>query len=594
MATISLPLPANVLYEHPQTVEFDKIATFIGSNGSGKSTILKSIFDEKLSSSTYDELKVVCFSSGQNESYSNNFSAHLSSERQKRNALNLDCFYYDKTWSKLLIFLATTSKHDGLVRDFLKQNSYVVENELDEDETTKLSFKVKVDKSYTNIVKQAIEDEEKGETDVITNKAYHRTLHNFIKALISDEYNFEDPVELTTIELSQDILSKISFESDTGESFDSKVMFFTQAADNDFFIVKDSFDLIFEKAGVSLALEHLSDGEYQLLFLYALIDTFDSEETLFLLDEADSHLHYKNIDKLWGVFNRLQGKAITTTHLLDSIAKAGPERLMIIDEGKIEPATSPFKLLQRLESLSEVEAVQQKIVSMYKNVVVMDHAHDWEIFKLLVKKKMPSDNATEIEIKLANFICVGVHSGFPDGHDNNMFGSNKIRWLHNYANSLAKLDSKIQNAFLICDRDDFSYNLIGTRRNPFIVKGHNFKPHKNLPNSYLLSWKRREIKHYLLSYTALGQECDKINRHYVEGWHLKANENGDNGIEGEFNHSLAKHPSKPVKELVEPYINIDGKGFCVEKAQAYINQIPRAEISEDIINMYNYLVGNHE
>lgn len=51
MATISLPLPPNVLHDQPQELKFDKIATFIGGNGSGKSTILKSIFDEKLKGS---------------------------------------------------------------------------------------------------------------------------------------------------------------------------------------------------------------------------------------------------------------------------------------------------------------------------------------------------------------------------------------------------------------------------------------------------------------------------------------------------------------------------------------------------------------
>ena len=123
MPSISLNLQSNVLYDQPQTLEFDKITTFIGGNGSGKSTILKSIFDEKLKGTSYEDYKIVCFSSGQNESYSDNFSKYLNEERAKKNALNLDCFYYDKLWSMLLIFLATTSKQDGEVRTFLKQNN---------------------------------------------------------------------------------------------------------------------------------------------------------------------------------------------------------------------------------------------------------------------------------------------------------------------------------------------------------------------------------------------------------------------------------------------------------------------------------------
>jgi AAA15 family ATPase/GTPase len=71
MTAISLPLPVNVLHTEPQTLEFDKIVIFIGGNGSGKSSILKSIFEEKLKAHEYQEYKIVCFSSGQNENYSN-------------------------------------------------------------------------------------------------------------------------------------------------------------------------------------------------------------------------------------------------------------------------------------------------------------------------------------------------------------------------------------------------------------------------------------------------------------------------------------------------------------------------------------------
>ena len=157
MTAISLPLPANALYPEPQTLDFEKIATFIGGNGSGKSSILKSIFDEKLKpdSTLYEDYKVVCFSSGQNESYSERFAHYLNTERANKRALSLDCFYYDKSLAKLLIFLSTTGDHSGLVRTFLRQNNYVVESELDEDDSTKLSFDVKVDKAYIEQVRQA-------------------------------------------------------------------------------------------------------------------------------------------------------------------------------------------------------------------------------------------------------------------------------------------------------------------------------------------------------------------------------------------------------------------------------------------------------
>ncbi|MCG6373855.1 hypothetical protein K6U27_14395 [Vibrio fluvialis] len=154
MATISLPLPPNVLHDQPQELKFDKIATFIGGNGSGKSTILKSIFDEKLKGSLYEEFKIVCFSSGPNESYSERFARYLNTERKDKRALNLDCFYYDKSLAKLLIFLSTTGNQNGLVRKFLRYNGYVIASEFEEDDPTKIMLSVKVDKAYCDLVRQ--------------------------------------------------------------------------------------------------------------------------------------------------------------------------------------------------------------------------------------------------------------------------------------------------------------------------------------------------------------------------------------------------------------------------------------------------------
>lgn len=621
MSIISLALPSNVLHNQPQVLEFDKIATFIGSNGSGKSTILKSIFDEKLKGTTYQDYKIVCFSSGQNESYSDGFSKYLNEERAKKNALNLDCFYYDKLWAMLLIFLATTSKQDGYVRTFLKEHNYISENAFEEDESTQLSFNIKVDKSYTNLVKQSFEDEKKGESNIVTNKAYYRTLNNFIKSLVRDDYDFIEPLESQNIQLNQDKLSMVSFEKEVESSFDSKVMFFTQAADNNYFIVKDSFTLVFKKDNKSLYLSDLSDGEYQLLFLYSLIDLFDSENTLFLLDEADSHLHYKNIDKLWNAYDKAQGSIITTTHLLDSIAKSGTERLKIIEEGKIESSNDSLKLLQRLESLSELTLIEHKIVSMYKNVVLMDNVDDWEIFKLLVKRKLSeAKSIKEIDDNLSNFICLSVPSGFHEGKDLNEFGDNKINWLKNFEKILNDsfikgLKTTTENVFLICDGDDFPRNFIGAGKYPLEVNAHSFvdderkkkkerikkqksefEKNNSLSKRSLLSWKRREIKHYLLSFTALSDSTEIINNELPQKYYLSKGSSCDY-IDAEkkiYNDKLSRIKSEIIKNIVNPHLIVVGKGFCVEKAKAYIDRIPKDEISEDIVNMYNYLVGENE
>ncbi len=59
----------------------------------------------------------------------------------------------------------------------------------------------------------------------------------------------------------------------------SIITFFTQAADNDYFFDKPTAQLNFKN---DLFVSDLSDGEYQILFIYALLDLFDDEDTLFL------------------------------------------------------------------------------------------------------------------------------------------------------------------------------------------------------------------------------------------------------------------------------------------------------------------------
>ena len=46
-----------------------------------------------------------------------------------------------------------------------------------------------------------------------------------------------------------------------------------------------------------------------------------------------------------------------------------------------------------------------------------------------------------------------------------------------------------------------------------------------------------------------------------------------------------------AKSVIDPLINTDGVGLDTERLQAYIDLIPKEEISEDITNMYNFIIG---
>lgn len=595
---MELNLAPNPLHQQAQTLRIDKVATLIGENGSGKSSILQSVFEQRLAGRDHEHLKIVCFSSGQNENYSEKFSAYLKRERQSGRGLNLNCFYFDKSWSKLLIFLATAIKRNGKVRSFLVEHGYVTESQPDKDDlSTTFKCTFKVDKNYIARVQDALKREERGEANTLRATPYFRSLESFIANLISRDYEFEEPLRKRSIDLTANGLIQVSFdyprqiqagddEVEAGEpnaqvmtaTWDPEVAFFTQAADNNYFIDKPRCQLVFNN---NIELDQLSDGEYQLLFLYALIDLFDSEGTLFLFDEADSHLHYKNVEKLWALLHSIKGHAITTTHLLDSIsAKENRiEHLKVVEKGCINEDNKIKQLINRLSVLSRAKSVEFEVCGKLPNIALLDHYNDWVIFtKLVARKGLDTDRLSQVHAIKKTSSCAS---------DAERLGQAKVDWVK----GLGLSDSQINTTkvFLICDRDEANPNW---QQNGVELTG---KPYKDLlktirwPNgfttkTYLLAWKRREIKNYLLSYTALEHfsVLDQINGVNIAAVdHLKAGDAGDND-------SIRR---LTAKNTIDPLINTDGEGLDLEKLQVYINLIPPEEISEDITNMYNFIIG---
>lgn len=596
---MELNLAPNPLHRQVQTLTIDKVATLIGENGSGKSSILHSVFEQRLAGRDYRNLKVVCFSSGQNENFSEKFSAYLKKERQAGRGLSLDCFYFDKSWSKLLIFLATAIKRHGKVRSFLVEKGYVSESTPDKDDLSTI-FKCvfKVDKNYIHRVKDALKSEVLGETDTLRATPYFRALESFITNLISTDYEFDEPLRKRTIDLTANGLIRVSFdyprllqadenEAEPGElsaqamatNWDPEVAFFTQAADNNYFIDKPRCQLVFNS---NIELDQLSDGEYQLLFLYALIDLFDSENTLFLFDEADSHLHYKNVEKLWALLHGIQGHAITTTHLLDSIsAKENRiEHLKVVEKGRISEDNKIKQLINRLSVLSRVKSVEFEVCGKLPNIALLDDYNDWSIFtKLAARVGLQLDRLSAVHAMKKSSSYASV---------NETFGKGKIEWLHGLSNIESPLvTTKI---FMICDRDEAALDWNAT--NGVQVNGQVYRdllntirwPQGMRVTPYLLAWKRREIKNYLLSYTALAHHnlLGQINNGDIaKRNHLQPNNPGDNDDIRRLN----------VKDIINPLINTDGEGLDLIKLQAYVDLIPPEEISEDITNMYNFIIG---
>ncbi|WJV66837.1 AAA family ATPase [Pectobacteriaceae bacterium CE70] len=585
---MQLTLAPNPLHDQPQTLHINKVATLIGENGSGKSTILQSIFSEGLNGGDHAHLRTVCFSSGQNESFSKHFNEHVKKIRRRGKSMVLSSFYYDKTWSKLLVFLATALVRDGKTRTFLLEKRYAKESQdfNRDDISSKLSFSFRIDKRYAQRVQGALKKEEIGEKGTLRQTPFYRSLESFVEALIDREYLFEEKLSTKKIELSSYDLLSVKFarinpdedldEVDFGD--DPSISFLTQAVNGNF-INKRSFKLMLLD---NIELDDLSDGEYQLLFLYALIDLFDAPNTLFLFDEADSHLHYKNVEKLWSLLHSIQGHAITTTHLLDSIsAKENRiEHLKVVEHGRINEDNKIKQLISRLSVLSRAKSVEFEVCGKLPNIALLDDYNDWIIFTKLAARAGLDIN------RLATVHAMKKSSSYSTA--NETFGKGKIDWLH----GLSKIESPLVTTqiFLICDRDEAA--LDWNAANGVQVNGQVYRellnaiqwPRGTNISPYLLAWKRREIKNYLLSHTALSHHnvlAAINNPDIAQRNHLQPNNPGDNDDIRRLN----------AKGVIDPLINTEGIGLDTDKLQAYIDLIPPDEISEDITNMYNFIIG---
>lgn len=501
----------------------------------------------------------------------------------------LSSFYYDKTWSKLLVFLATTLIRDGKTRAFLLEKGYAEESQdINKDDiSSKLSFSFRIDKRYAQRVQAALKKEEVGEKGTLRQTPFYRSLESFVEGLIDRNYLFEDKLPTREVELSSYELLSIKFaridpdedidEVDFGD--DPSISFLTQAVNGNF-INKRSFKLMLLD---NIELDDLSDGEYQLLFLYALIDLFDGPQTLFLFDEADSHLHYKNVEKLWSLLHSIQGKAITTTHLLDSISakENSIEHLKVVEHGRINEDNKIKQLISRLSVLSRAKSVEFEVCGKLPNIALLDDYNDWIIFTKLASRAGLDVN------RLATVHAMKKSSSYATV--NETFGKSKIDWLH----GLSKIESPLVTTqiFLICDRDEAA--LDWNTANGVQVNG---KVYRELLNAvqwpggarvlpYLLAWKRREIKNYLLSYSALqhyGVLGQVNNAELLRApCYLQQGNPGDNDDIRRLN----------AKSVIDPLINTDGVGLDTERLQAYIDLIPKEEISEDITNMYNFIIG---
>lgn len=193
---MELTLAPNPMYDHSQTLIINKVATLIGENGSGKSTILQSIFEDRIASGQQRDYRVVCFSSGQNESFSKGFSLYVKRLKNTQSSEQVYAYFYDKSWSKTLIFLATTLMKTGKVRGFLVDKGYTAESQdgWKDDVHSRLTMKFRIKNEYVRQIHNALKREESGEINTLRQSVFHRNLANFVEQTVDSSYEFSSSI----------------------------------------------------------------------------------------------------------------------------------------------------------------------------------------------------------------------------------------------------------------------------------------------------------------------------------------------------------------------------------------------------------------
>lgn len=578
------PNKANKWNSHfNNTIKLDqnnKIVTLIWWNGSWKSTILETIFKKYIED---DNLKIIAFSSWQNELFSSIFRNHKKKNKKYSTEENLEIksFYFDYSWVRFLVFFATTFKKEWRVRKYLLENNYIKLDENGNDISTRIWFRFRLAQSYINKILNEYDREAKWEfiEKLYRNTLYHKYLELFIQNQFDKDYDFLDNPEKIIKKFtwfnSKDFIDL--FWNNINEVFT-----FLAHATNwwEYNIDLETTDLLFENY---IEFKYLSDWEYQLLAIYGILDLFDSNDTVFLLDEVDSHLHYKNINKLWENLSSIQWKLITTTHIPDSIINNEIKQIKVVKDWIIDDDNTVNSLINRLWNISDTYLYEKKLASKVENIVLVDDCTDWFIFKELAKIKKWSNYDDKIEWVQS----IKCNSWF-NWNPNEIFWEKKLNWINEFI--LKNNSFKTKKIFSLCDKDecpiakiddDMKFKEYHTWDNK---KTQNFWSWWNI---YYLSWKRREIENYFLSYTLLNEYwlLDDVNNLLPPARKIRWNNSLD------YNEIQVFQAKEVVQKFAQKELNWKFVWKDYTELKEIISMIPADEISEDIEKMYDFIIS---
>ncbi len=592
-----------------QEVEVQQgLTVLVGTNGSGKSSFLESLFFNHIlrdirQQSPFDNC--VVYSSGVNESFTPLYQAQLKIlynnslklvSNHEANGLNARSkYYFSKEWAPFLLLASTflarensnTTKwmnHFGLKSAYFEFEIYLPS-----------SFKKKLRQAYQNI--------EEGRTDygfessqlvkfintLVGGDLEEKLTQSRIKISWGDKENLEsNPRSVMNTPIFNQLFDTQLFASldqtiSPIDSFFQMIQVLSFGGNRTKYISLDLSVIVFSRDAQLIGLHDLSDGEFQILLNSALLDLFDGERSLFLLDEVDAHIHPTMVKKVWSSFESVRGYAFTTSHNLLTISNSEYNRIIFLEDGTIINDTSKkVKLVDDICGTLFGGPVFKSLLYSIENIVLIDDHSDWEIFKSLINRT--GQNFSQLETNLLVF----KKSSGTNLNDRNLLINPKkdfVQEIKKVAEDNSDINSdqiKLKNIFMLCDSDAYVSRTTGIDKQTEIVtiKGKRINIHS-------LIWNRRYIESYLISPTARPHYDNSANNEFIWG------ELDNHGPLNEATLNTTNTKRVKCKEVVQGLTRNQGL-FDKARLDEYINRMNPNEIDpyltqvfQDILNTKN-------
>lgn len=587
---------------------------FIGANGSGKSSLLEAVYEEI--SKKKSQLRVVAFSSGQNENYSEIFDSFRRRAKRSPTVLNSKSGYlhnlvFTREWAPLLIVMAayahSSYKRDeikGRVNRFLVKRGYIISD---------LGLKVRGSARLNSLKSQT----KAGQShlyrlmakllDVFDLKDAGTSWRQISVSLLDPgEHSLATQLDdglYRSIAQVVDIFSVFEDheEVNSGSARLNAIFNFFSAVelaalDNQNIELSRS-SLLIKNANGDFSDKSLSDGEYQLLMTYAILDLFEFGQNIIILDESDSHVHQRMLPEMWDAITSSQVPVLTTTHNPTSLKYAVSGFVRGLRDGKIQDGVAVYKdIAEILDNSATTGRVIALGLRNHSSVLVLDSAKDWAIFIALAKRKLGKKFNPLLD-SLVVYEC--------SASQNERYGNEnaRVRFAKTVCETLAseELSSQerrsvqLKKIILLNDRDELAF---GTNR---YLKGKNYQVIKEDSRNDLftsanngeprisvmhLFWHFREIENYLLTREVLSKAKKKTvigklkGRPQSAGDALKLKKPDTDEFFAALN----------CKDFVTRHI-IEGKsGFSAAKLDEFVSKIKPSSISGYIAAMHDYLI----